>query len=785
MLFSLFSITLLKLVFFTFIYSRTKVHAQRKFAQGSPCFPVVSRDRERENGCTTNTAVAASAVYNDPANDVMPDVCPKTEDFLNFLCFRSFPGVLPASLNYFGDPLKHNFVNGVPPSEKNNSSVNLPSKQESNKHGDTKQVTVKQTVAKISTAGKQKTQKKQQQIKNIHKNKVAVGRIHSSFRRSIVNSGIMTRRGLISSCSDLQVSIPLKSQILKNKKKRKPSPLPKRVATRSQLRKSQIESPSGQPSSDDSSDSETSSSEEESPIETKSPANKRRMSPSKSTVPMKKAHSKLQIVKSKTSVPNKTKISNLPVSKNTRQSAARSFIVTPHNSPARKTIKEPLQASPITLRRKSLLPEPKTSPEKEKTTTKTSPEKQKAIASSSTSDTSSKVSAKITRETAKKNQPPSVTSSPTRRPSRRTKEAATLFMTLMGQEDEFNSSELEEQIIKSTKEEGKPPFKKKSRVLNGKKTESRNSASPPAIRTRRTTVPSGTSSSPAKRREVILQEAAKRFTATQSSSSSGDSSSEEENDSSSSSSSSEEETHIRSIRTRSFDPAQATKSPSVAVKTTEEVRKTRATAKVSNQAPVIEVKISKRVEPKKNSKVTTEKADTNTRKRSIPKRTVVTPTLSYDLSSLIEAPVFHPSEKEFTDPIEYLEKIRSECEPFGICRIVPPPSFKPECQVSDAMRFTAHNQYIHRMFRRRGPNSRVLDAIHRHLRESKIKYKPPPCISGVEIDLPGLYQAVEDFGGPGHVLENRDINLWPKIADTLKVKYFCFRFVFIFLFLSF
>ena len=148
------------------------------------------------------------------------------------------------------------------------------------------------------------------------------------------------------------------------------------------------------------------------------------------------------------------------------------------------------------------------------------------------------------------------------------------------------------------------------------------------------------------------------------------------------------------------------------------------------------------------------------------KRTPDTPPLNCDMKALVEAPVFHPSEKEFNDPIEYLEKIRPKCEPYGICRIVPPATFKPECQVSDAMRFTAYNQYVHRMFRRKGPNSRHLNAIQRHLTALDIDCHPPPCIGGIEVDLCSLYQAVQDLGGPSKVLEN---NLWPKVGDMLKV----------------
>lgn len=43
---------------------------------------------------------------------------------------------------------------------------------------------------------------------------------------------------------------------------------------------------------------------------------------------------------------------------------------------------------------------------------------------------------------------------------------------------------------------------------------------------------------------------------------------------------------------------------------------------------------------------------------------------------LVEAPTFHPTEKDFQDPLEYIDKIRPIAEKFGICRVVPPPNFK-------------------------------------------------------------------------------------------------------------
>ncbi|KAI3778730.1 hypothetical protein L2E82_08113 [Cichorium intybus] len=49
------------------------------------------------------------------------------------------------------------------------------------------------------------------------------------------------------------------------------------------------------------------------------------------------------------------------------------------------------------------------------------------------------------------------------------------------------------------------------------------------------------------------------------------------------------------------------------------------------------------------------------------------------LPDLIDAPVFYPTEKEFEDTLKYISSIREKVEAYGICRIVPPSSWKPPC----------------------------------------------------------------------------------------------------------
>ncbi|XP_047316083.1 putative lysine-specific demethylase JMJ16 isoform X2 [Impatiens glandulifera] len=50
---------------------------------------------------------------------------------------------------------------------------------------------------------------------------------------------------------------------------------------------------------------------------------------------------------------------------------------------------------------------------------------------------------------------------------------------------------------------------------------------------------------------------------------------------------------------------------------------------------------------------------------------------------LEEVPVFYPSEEEFQDTLNYIESIRLRAEKYGICRIVPPPSWKPPCPLKE------------------------------------------------------------------------------------------------------
>jgi len=47
-----------------------------------------------------------------------------------------------------------------------------------------------------------------------------------------------------------------------------------------------------------------------------------------------------------------------------------------------------------------------------------------------------------------------------------------------------------------------------------------------------------------------------------------------------------------------------------------------------------------------------------------------------ECADMLDAPTFYPSEEDFKDPLEYFKIVKPVAQKYGICRVVPPPSFK-------------------------------------------------------------------------------------------------------------
>ncbi|KAK6117074.1 hypothetical protein DH2020_049119 [Rehmannia glutinosa] len=114
-------------------------------------------------------------------------------------------------------------------------------------------------------------------------------------------------------------------------------------------------------------------------------------------------------------------------------------------------------------------------------------------------------------------------------------------------------------------------------------------------------------------------------------------------------------------------------------------------------------------------------------------------------------PVFYPSEEEFKDPLEYIYKIRPEAEPYGICKIVPPRSWKPPFALDrDSFTFPTKSQAIHQLQARCAPcDPKTFRLEYNRFLEEHCgkKAKKRVVFEGEDLDLCKLFNAVKRFGG--------------------------------------
>ncbi|XP_071494549.1 uncharacterized protein [Diadema antillarum] len=131
-----------------------------------------------------------------------------------------------------------------------------------------------------------------------------------------------------------------------------------------------------------------------------------------------------------------------------------------------------------------------------------------------------------------------------------------------------------------------------------------------------------------------------------------------------------------------------------------------------------------------------------------------------------EGLVLRPSPEEWSDPVTFMESIAEQLSTYGICRVIPPDGWKPECKLHVNTRFTTEVQYIHRLRHRWKSRSKQLACIKRHLEErDKVAYNPPQIYS-CEIDLVEFSKVVAQQGGLKTINSNKR---WNKVADLLHI----------------
>lgn len=97
-------------------------------------------------------------------------------------------------------------------------------------------------------------------------------------------------------------------------------------------------------------------------------------------------------------------------------------------------------------------------------------------------------------------------------------------------------------------------------------------------------------------------------------------------------------------------------------------------------------------------------------------------------AALGQVPIFRPTSREFQDPLVYLDAVREQAEGAGMCRVVPPQDWRPECKLNEEMRFVTQVQRVHMLGRRWGPNVQRLACLRKHLKSQGITMDEPPVI---------------------------------------------------------
>jgi len=128
--------------------------------------------------------------------------------------------------------------------------------------------------------------------------------------------------------------------------------------------------------------------------------------------------------------------------------------------------------------------------------------------------------------------------------------------------------------------------------------------------------------------------------------------------------------------------------------------------------------------------------------------------------------------QEFKDTIRYIEQIRPKAEGYGICRIVPPPSWKPPCPLKQKDRwetseFITRVQKVNKLQNRDA--SRKMSKAHSHLRKKRRR-----C-SRMGVECVGGSGKNFEQGEPGFGFEpgpEFTLDAFQRYADDFKAQYF-------------
>jgi len=141
--------------------------------------------------------------------------------------------------------------------------------------------------------------------------------------------------------------------------------------------------------------------------------------------------------------------------------------------------------------------------------------------------------------------------------------------------------------------------------------------------------------------------------------------------------------------------------------------------------------------------------------------------VKFKFEPIPDAAIFRPTIEEFADPLGYINQIRTIAESYGICKIIPPRSWKPPfCIDMDNFKFTPRVQRLNELEANTRIKINFLEKLSNFWELQGNKFRVP-ILERKPIDLYKLYKTVEAMGGIETVTKNKQ---WCQLLRNLDLK---------------
>ncbi|KAI9760536.1 MAG: hypothetical protein M4579_001621 [Chaenotheca gracillima] len=132
---------------------------------------------------------------------------------------------------------------------------------------------------------------------------------------------------------------------------------------------------------------------------------------------------------------------------------------------------------------------------------------------------------------------------------------------------------------------------------------------------------------------------------------------------------------------------------------------------------------------------------------------------------LKEAPTYRPTEEEWKDPFQYIQKIAPEGRLFGIVKIIPPDAWNPDFAIdTERFHFRTRKQELNSVEGGTRANLNYLDQLHKFHKQRGNNLNRFPSVDKRPLDLYKLKKAVEIRGGFEKVCK---LKKWAEIGRDL------------------